>query len=92
MKAYKDGKEFAEMPLRDTSENSRIKNGLSSGTCTWDDNEKKRAIIAARYLNSVSKGENALELSTKLEEDLQSNSPAFVVPQYLKDALEWLFQ
>lgn len=92
MKAYKDGKGLEEFCLRDSDENKRITDAIMSSKCTWGDDDKKKAIIAARYLNSVGKGENALELSVKLEEDFHSGSPQFIVPKYLKEAIEWLFQ
>ncbi len=92
MKAYEDGKGLEDFNLRDSEENKRIKESITSTNCTWDGDDKKKAIIAARYLNSVGKGENALELSVKLEEDFNSGAPRFVVPNYLKEAIEWLFQ
>jgi Predicted ATP-dependent endonuclease of the OLD family len=90
--AYKEGKGIDEFILRESDENKRIKDSITSPKCTWKDDDRKRAIIAARYLNSVGKGENALELSLKLENDLNSNTPKFNVPKYLKEAIEWLFQ
>lgn len=75
--------------------NNRIKGSLNS--CNWsNDSDKKKAIIAARYLNSVGKGENAFELACILEENLtkkgSSNYQEFIVPAYIKDAIEWISQ
>lgn len=92
MKAYKEEKGLEEFSLRESDENRRIADAIRSSQCTWEIDDKKRSIIAARYLNSVGKGENALELSVKLEEDFHSGSLQFVVPPYLKEAIEWLFQ
>ncbi len=91
MNSLKNGKTLNEFILRLSEENTRIETGIKSPNCKWDDVDKKKAIIACRYLSSVSKGENALELTIKLEEDYNSNDPKFIVPPYLKDALEWLF-
>ena len=55
---------------------------------------KEKAIIASRYLNSVEKGENALELSTILQERYIEDPTAavqeFHVPEYIKNAIEWV--
>ena len=76
-----------------SDENKRITDSLKS-CISWNDEDKKKALIAARYLNSVGKGENALELSYALEENLnKKDSPdyqPFVVPTYIKDAIEWI--
>jgi predicted ATP-dependent endonuclease of OLD family len=90
MKAYGEGKSLENFVLRSSDENSRIKESLSQ--CTWTDDDKKKALIASRYLNSVGKGENALELSNSLEVDLISRNIRFIVPDYLREAIEWLFQ
>lgn len=79
--------------LRTSSENSRIVESLEAST--WNDDEKKKALIASRYLNSIGKGDNALELCNVLEENLllQGNQrKTFNVPLYIKDAIEWLLQ
>lgn len=77
--------------LRNSEENKRIKTSIDD--CAWNDEDKKHAIIAARYLNSVSKGATALEVSCFLEDNLKKRPDekvTFTVPQYIKDALEWL--
>jgi hypothetical protein len=60
------------------------------------DEEKKKAIIASRYLNSVGKGENALELCYALQENLSKKGTPdfkdFNVPPYIKSAIEELCQ
>lgn len=63
----------------------------------WKDDEKRRHLIAARYLSSLSKGENALELCLALEENYELNADderkkTFNVPQYIHNALEWLLR
>lgn len=79
--------------LRESSENERIKCSLNA--CSWSNDEKKKALLASRYLNSVGKGENALDLTIALLENLSKKSDEripFVVPTYIKDALTWLLQ
>lgn len=77
--------------LRNSEENRRI--AASIRNCGWGNDEKRKAIIASRYLNAVSKGANALELNVALEENLKK-APAdrfeFHVPQYIEEALRWL--
>lgn len=81
---------FAQMNKSDEKE--RLSDGIKS--CTWPDEDKKKAITATYYLNSVGKGENALDLSVALEENLSkkgnSDYQDFQVPQYIKDAIEWI--
>lgn len=63
----------------------------------WEDDEKRRHLIAARYLSSVGKGENALELCMALEENYEledgdEHKMIFNVPPYIHEALEWLLR
>lgn len=79
--------------LRSSKANDRIKEALES--CSWDNGDKKRALLAARYLNSVGKGANALELSNALKVNLKKKEGervAFTVPEYIKQAIEWLLR
>ncbi|KFF16523.1 ATP-dependent nuclease [Flavobacterium hydatis] len=94
MKLYADKKpinEFLDI-LRSSDENNRIMAGISASV--WPDEEKKKAIIAARYLNSVGKGENALNLSVQLIENLDEKGKAgyqdFIVPDYIKKAITYI--
>lgn len=74
-------------------ENQRIKDSITANT-SFSDEDKKKAIIASRYLNSVGKGENALELCYALQENLEKKGTAdykeFNVPPYIKSAIEEL--
>ena len=63
----------------------------------WEDDEKRAHLIAARYLSSLDKGENALELCLALEENYELNADdkskkIFNVPPYIHNALEWLLR
>lgn len=81
--------------LRDSDENTRIKESINLNTAL-DSDEKKKSIIASRYLNSVGKGENALELSYVLSKNLDKKGTKefieFNVPKYIKDAIEEICQ
>tara|TARA_R110002126_G_scaffold291794_1_gene458705 strand:+ start:13752 stop:15809 length:2058 start_codon:yes stop_codon:yes gene_type:complete len=81
--------------LRGSDENTRIKESINLNT-DLSDEEKKKAIIASRYLNSVGKGENALELSYILSKNFEKKGTddfiEFNVPKYIKNAIEELCQ
>lgn len=76
-------------------ENRRIKDSITANSVLSDD-QKKRAIIASRYLNSIGKGENALEICYALQENLSKKGTEdfkdFVIPEYIKEAIEELCQ
>lgn len=79
--------------LRESNENEKITQALEASI--WSEEEKKKSLIASRYLNSIGKGENALELCHCLEENLskpEAERKLFIVPQYIKDAIVWLIQ
>lgn len=72
-----------------------IRQGVNN--CNWDSQaERKAAVIAARYLNSVSKGENALELSYALEENFRKKGEEsyrdFTVMPSLKALFNWIIE
>lgn len=81
--------------LKGTEEDKRISEALKKELPQiWTEEEKKKALIASQYLNSVEKGENALELATILQ-DKFIDSPdeakkEFHVPEYIKNAIEWV--
>jgi putative ATP-dependent endonuclease of the OLD family len=81
--------------LSKSKENKRIIESIAANTSLSED-DKKKAIIASRYLNSVGKGENALELCYALQENLEKKGTAefkeFNVPNYIKSAIEELCQ
>lgn len=76
-------------------QNITIKDGINNSNWTNDD-DKKKAIIASRYLNSIGKGENALELAFALEENLTKIDTdeyvEFTVPNYIKETIDWICQ
>jgi len=95
MNLYKYTKDISKYKkaLRPSEENQRIVDGIESNTI-WTNDQKCKAIIASRYLNSVAKGENALELAYSLEKNLtRKETPEyqeFVVPEYIRKAIEWI--
>ena len=81
--------------LRKSDENKKIEQGIVANQ-SFSLDEKKRSIIASRYLNSVSKGENALELAITLKDNLYKRDKAgfqnVIIPNYIKQAIEKLCQ
>lgn len=85
--------EGMEEKLRKSDANCRIIESLHA--CTWGEADKRAALLASRYLNSVGKGENALELVVALEGNLSlpdndANKKSFVVPDYIQKAITWV--
>lgn len=81
--------------LRNSKENRRIQEAIAKLDIeAWDEISKKKAIVASRYLNSVEKGENALELASILRENLLKKGTAeykeFIVPAYIQAAIDWV--
>jgi predicted ATP-dependent endonuclease of OLD family len=97
MKFYIDKKPIADYidKLRTSEENKRITVSILANT-KWSEEDKKIAIIASRYLNSVGKGENALELLYNLTENLEKKGTAeykdFIVPLYIKNVIKLVCQ
>nr|WP_233281058.1 AAA family ATPase [Paenibacillus algicola] len=84
-----------EQILRESDENKRIKESINMN-CSWEKDQKVKGLIASRYLNSVGKGENALELAYVLADNLDKKGTAdyqeFTVPNYIKEAISWIIQ
>ncbi|HCX1085100.1 TPA: ATP-dependent endonuclease, partial [Staphylococcus aureus] len=80
--------------LSPSNENQRIIKSLKDTNDSWNEDNKKKALIASRYLNSIGKGENALELASVLKDNLelkgQSDYEDFVVPKYIEGAIRWV--
>lgn len=54
------------------------------------DKDADKSIIAGRYLESVSKGANAIELSNAIMDLPKEEQEKFNVPSYIKKAIEWV--
>lgn len=97
MGLYESKKNLTELTsvLGKSTENKRIIDSLAKADSTkWDEISKMKALIASRYLNSIGKGENALELSYALMENLELRGKPgykdFTVPDYIKKTIEWI--
>lgn len=94
MRLYRDDESITEMlnKLSMSKENTRIKDSINASTWSYD--EKAKAVISSRYLNSLGKGENALELMSILKDNLSKKGTEeyveFCVPQYIMDAVKWV--
>jgi len=92
MKAYEKNESLLDMIkiLRTSQENERIINSLQESA--WAEDDKRKALIASRYLNSIGKGENALELACVLKDNFMERSSGkyrdFKVPEYIKNAID----
>ena len=97
MTLYSTGKTTQDLlnRLGNSEENQRIIDGITANK-DMSEGDKKKSIIASRYLNSVAKGENALELYYALQENLNKKGTPdfkdFIVPPYIKSAIEQLCQ
>lgn len=85
----------AKERIKETPKWNDVKTALDN--TDWGDDEKKKHLLAARYLSSVGKGENALELCLSLEENYElkdgdEHKKIFNVPSYIHEALEWLLR
>ena len=65
---------------------------LYSNNDNWNDDEKREGLIAARYLCSINKGENALELATQIADLPSEEKEKVKIPQYIRDAISWLLE
>ena len=89
MKAYEENKPFEDF-LQLLSSLDREKKDIEISD--WPEDEKKKAIIASRYLKSVenSKGEFALEISLKLKQNLIEKSEDFNLPNHIHEAIDFI--
>lgn len=71
-----------------SKENERIKESITESN--WEENKKLKAIFASRYLNSISKGEYALDLAVNLKENLKRKGKILCIPKYITNAIHWV--
>lgn len=96
MDLYSDNAPLSKLisTLSNSKENNRIIESLKNISNDWNEDDKKKALIASRYLNSVGKGENALELASVLKDNLelqgQDEYQDFIVPEYIANAIQWV--
>ena len=80
----------ASKDLRKSPENERIQIALNKKN-DWTDPQKLQHLIAARYLNSIEKGQAAQDLACLLSDtDKGDVQQKFNVPNYLAEAIEWI--
>lgn len=83
--------EHAKTIVRKSKNNDRIKTSLDASG--WNEEDKHNALLASIYLNSVVKGDNALSLCVALNDNLDvepAERKTFKVPEYIKNAIEWV--
>lgn len=88
-KLFREGRTFEDIEgeySKNGDENLRILAALKACSVA----HKAKHLIASRYLNSLSKGENAYELANALKENLSENKAGFKVPSYIRSAIEWV--
>jgi putative ATP-dependent endonuclease of the OLD family len=91
IKAHADGKNLDELIAIHSKvgkENERVIDSIKKSSFSHD--ELKKHLIASRFLNSLSKGENAYDLAHKIQTNLPDNKYKFIVPQYISNAIEWI--
>lgn len=90
MDSYKENKyDTMKGSVSSSKENKRIIKALKESNL--DEKKKACSLIAARYLNSISKGENALELAAALKDSLYMKTQKqdkLVIPSYIKEAIK----
>ncbi len=88
--AHKQIKSLTE--IKALSNHSEIIDSLEG--CLWEDDRKKKALIAAVYSQALKKrkGEHALYLEQQLRDNLEKGEDreAFVVPEYISDAITFI--
>lgn len=91
VQAYKDSKTLSEMIAMLNDKGKEIKRVICSlQKSDIEEKELKKHLIAARYLNSLSKGKNAYDLAHALKLNLPENKYDFKVPKYISNAIGWL--
>lgn len=66
---------------------------LYGSDTVWTDEDKRcKALFASRYLKSVAKGVNALELSNAILDLSEEERAKINVPSYIKEAIEWVIK
>lgn len=69
-----------------------LKKLYGSDTVLKDENKRRKALVASRYLKSVAKGVNALELSNAILDLSEEERAKINVPSYIKEAIEWVIK
>ncbi|NMO95816.1 ATP-dependent nuclease [Paenibacillus lemnae] len=90
--SYLEGNKTEEL-LQILNRRGKLNQRIRVNIIKYEGQDKREHILAARYLNSVSKGENAFELAHTLEANLLKEEPQpFKVPKYIAEAIEWILK
>lgn len=72
----------------DSNEDEYIKSRLT--VCSWSDPDKKRAKIAANYLECISKAENSFYIQYALNQSLEKGERNTInIPKHIEEAIVW---
>ena len=69
-----------------------LKKLYGSDTVWTEESKRLKALVASRYLESVAKGVNALELSNAILDLSEEERAKINVPSYIKEAIEWVIK
>jgi len=88
MQAYDDGKTLEELIALCSHDD--ITGSINSST--WEETEKKKALIASVYHGAIEnmKGEHAFYLEKQLRDNLIKDKKTFNVPEYIKHSIDYI--
>ena len=107
MKYRREAKPLSDFfdEIHNSAAKTAFQEALESVTdAVWVEEDKRDSIVAYRYLSSIGKGENSLEVAEILEDNLKlptvppAEDPTaklkidFTVPQYIIDSITWICQ
>ena len=91
MLAYKEDKSINDMLEYINNKEYKAKKEIELQNTPILDDDKKKHIIADRYLMSISKGELAQELAHEIS-IMEPSDNVIVCPIYIKEAIKWICQ
>ncbi|WP_368495242.1 ATP-dependent endonuclease [Bacillus thuringiensis] len=91
MLAYKEDKSINDMLEYIKNKEYKAKKEIELQNTPILDDDKKKHIIADRYLMSISKGELAQELAHEIS-IMESSDNMIVCPIYIKEGIKWICQ
>jgi predicted ATP-dependent endonuclease of OLD family len=85
----KDNKGYTSLVNKYKEQNPKEKISEKMNDSDWSEEEKAKGYLSAIYYSIVKKlkGEHALYLAENLRKDLTKESPEFIVPKYIVDAI-----
>lgn len=76
----------------DRCKSNDLKELYSSDKIWENEGDRHIALVASRYLSSVAKGVNSLELANVLNDLGLGEKDQFEVPNYIKEAIKWVLE